>query len=106
MPLLVGFILGLILIIHGPVEILKITSGSMEPALKVGDLCVINRTADFSRLKVGEIVVFLYGNNSKACHRIVEKRDGGFVTKGDNNDIPDIFLLTRENFYGKLVISI
>lgn len=104
--LMLGITLGFALFIRGPVGFLKVTSGSMEPALKVGNICIVDKKTDFSKLKVGEVVVFYYGNESKACHRIVEKREDGFITKGDANLAPDVFLLTQKNYYGRVVFSI
>lgn len=104
--LAMGIVIGLVLFIRGPVGILRVTSGSMEPALEVGDICIVDKRADFSGLKVGEMVVFYYGNDNKACHRIVEKSGSGFITKGDANENPDVFLLTKDNYYGRVAFSI
>lgn len=103
---MVTFAVGIVFFIRGPVGLFKVTSGSMEPELKIGDLCIVDRRTDFSKLRAGEIVVFCYGYNNKACHRIVEKREGGYITKGDANPSPDVFLLTKNNYYGKVAFSI
>lgn len=106
LAIVTGFILGFIVFIHGPVGLLRVTSGSMEPTLRVGEVCFVDKIRDFSDLNVGEIVVFYYGNQNKACHRIIEKKENGYITKGDANTSPDIFLLTENNYYGRVAFSI
>lgn len=104
--LAVSFVICYFLFIRGPVGLLRVTSGSMEPALEVGDVCLVDKITDFSKLQKGELVVFYYGNQSKACHRIIEKRKDGYITKGDANSTADIFLLTENNYYGRVVFTI
>lgn len=71
-----------------------VISGSMVPALHIGDLVVIDH-APFSSLQVGDIIVFHmpeYGGgcgNELIVHRIVAIEPQGITTKGDANPIPD-----------------
>ena len=86
-----------------------IKSRSMEPALSVGQAVVT--TSDYQDLKVGDIVVFSYGESSRyICHRIVEinEVDGQtrYVTKGDNNSTIDSRYVTAENILGKVIAVI
>lgn len=99
------FFLGLMFWLHGPVGLFRVTSGSMEPAIKVGEICVVNRSFEFYALKEGDVIVFSYGN-LMACHRIVSIDGKAYVTKGDANSNPDVFLVTKENYYGKVVAVI
>lgn len=86
----------------GPLRLIRITSGSMEPALKTGSYQVVNRGFSFEKIKAGDIVVFIVAGGGKAAHRVIEIRSDGLITKGDANEMPDLFLVTKENFYGKI----
>lgn len=102
-----------------------ITSPSMAPALNVGDI-VIRGDKDASDIKVGEkngdILIlkgpqFFYENgfdpifwnyleeNTPIIHRAIDKKKIGdtwyFLTKGDNNLVPDgayRFLVKKDNY--------
>ena len=65
----------------------SITSGSMWPALKEGDLVLI-KGVDKQELKVGDIIVY---ENKKGftIHRIIELNEETLETKGDANNISD-----------------
>ena len=65
----------------------SITSGSMWPALKKGDI-VLMEGIEKSELKTGDIVVY---KNEKGftIHRIVELNEKTLKTKGDANNISD-----------------
>ncbi len=68
--------------------IASITSGSMWPALKKGDMVFIEKT-DKSELKIGDIIVYK-NNKGFTIHRIVELNEDTLKTKGDANDISDL----------------
>ena len=65
-----------------------ILSGSMEPSMSIGD-----------------IVVFDSGGLS-VTHRILEKAQEGFVTKGDANNVPDKELLSENHIIGRVAVVI
>lgn len=69
--------------------IAAITSGSMWPALKKGDLVFVEAIENQKELEVGDIIVF---RNPKGytIHRIKEINDIKIVTKGDANNISDV----------------
>lgn len=72
-----------------PYPMAAITSGSMWPALKEGDLIFIQSIAP-EQLKVGDIVVFRNrAGNNFVIHRVVKINDKTFVTKGDANFTED-----------------
>ncbi len=62
-----------------------VLSGSMEPTLSIYDLVLVKAQEEY---RVGDIVVYQSGG-SLVIHRIVELRDGGYVTKGDANNTED-----------------
>ncbi len=63
-----------------------VASGSMSPALDVGDVVYVTAGDP----EVGDIVV-LSLDGQLITHRIVSVENGDFVTKGDANDEPDTF---------------
>ena len=67
--------------------IAAITSGSMWPALRQGDLVFIQHVSR-EDLKVGDIVVW-QNPNGFTIHRVKELRENGLVTRGDANFTDD-----------------
>ena len=53
-----------------------------------GDIMVLKRA---NNIEIGDIIVFNGKSNNPIIHRVVEKNNIGFRTKGDNNSIPDGF---------------
>jgi len=93
-----------------------VSSGSMEPVLKVNDVLIVRDGGSFDDLKVGEIIVFdrPEGGDRVIVHRVVEiieDRDGEIIirTKGDANpsSIPGTdFPITGEDYIGRVVYVI
>jgi len=85
-----------------------IMSGSMDPAVPVGSVVVVNRVNP-DRVKVGDIIVF-QKSDTKTIHRVVEKiveNDSYcFKTKGDANEDPDPGLVQPEQVQGSLLLNI
>jgi len=99
---------------------LIVRSGSMQPAIGVGDLVVVNARkpvaapapAIFPKYKVGDIVAFSGQKDTSTIttHRIVDikAQDGKiqYVTKGDANDSPDSGLVAEDKILGKSAFKI
>ncbi|PUA31398.1 MAG: signal peptidase I [Candidatus Terraquivivens tikiterensis] len=77
--------------------LLVVKSGSMEPVIHPGDI-IITAPVKPSEIRAdprdGDVIVFFkppyYGDlNYLIVHRAIGVVDGGFVTKGDANSIPD-----------------
>lgn len=84
-----------------------ILSSSMEPTIQTGSLVFVN-TRD-KQVADGDITTFTMTNGKDeitVTHRIVEATDEGFVTKGDNNEVEDLNILTADRIVGKYVMSI
>lgn len=71
--------------LHTPYPLAAVTSGSMWPALKTGDLVLIEGVGK-GDIHVGDIVVYKnkFGSGF-TIHRIVKVQSDTFVTKGDAN---------------------
>lgn len=89
---------------------MTVESPSMEPTFKEGDLIISKEIDDINDLKVDDVISFwtneiVEGQNVVNTHRIVEiKDDNGtkaFVTKGDNNENNDSYLVYPSKIVGK-----
>ncbi len=89
------FILGFVFKTDTPIVI--ISSGSMEPALRAGDIVFVRGTP-IDGLSVGDIIVYNCPSKKDLCvkeneliaHRIVEINEAnGIKTKGDANERGD-----------------
>lgn len=88
---------------------LNVVSDSMSPTFDAGDLIII-RKCDPATLQEGDIVTFhtiINNEFSLNTHRITEiQEDGGarsYVTKGDNNAIADVHMITDGDIVGRFV---
>ena len=79
-----GLPVGLSKWLETPYPMASITSGSMWPVLKEGDLILIQGIKNKEDLKVGEVVVW---SNPKGftIHRIVKLSEKTLTTRGDAN---------------------
>ncbi len=66
------------------VEDSESVGSSMYPIEYYRNKMIITKNVNISDLVIGDIIIFKLGNEDVA-HRITDKCDGGFVTKGDNN---------------------
>ena len=83
-----------------------VLSGSMEPTIKTGSLCFINRYSNFNDIKEKDIVAFKLENGTLVTHRAIEISDSGITTKGDRNKEQDGSLVTKNNYVGKNILWI
>ena len=78
-----------------------VLSGSMEPTIKTGSLCFINKNTDYSSIKEQDIIAFKLNNGTLVTHRVVNKTSNGLETKGDSNNDLDGVITTKHNYVGK-----
>ncbi|RLG52161.1 MAG: signal peptidase I [Thermoproteota archaeon] len=89
-----------------------VTSGSMRPTLKEGDLLIVRGVRSPSALKEGDIIVFRYKFSDKpVVHRIIrvirtEHGEVYFQTKGDANPAPDAGYRTARDILGVVAVRI
>ena len=81
---------------------LAVMSGSMEPAISAGDLLIIHRKAVYQE---GDVISFS-DNGNYITHRLVGQTDGGFITQGDSNNVPDSEPVYAEQIVGRAVLVI
>lgn len=83
-------------------QVLAVTSGSMEPTIPVGSV-VYAQPAAFEDIQVGDIITFhLEKSGTKVTHRVVEKDEELWCvsTQGDANEDPDAQPTSYKNVDG------
>ena len=83
-----------------------ILSGSMEPTIKTGSLCFINKKVDIQEIKKKDIIAFKFDDGTLVTHRVNKITEDGIITKGDNNKKVDNGLVTASNYVGKNIFWI
>lgn len=81
--------------------IAAITSGSMWPELKKGDLVLI-QGVDPKTVQVDDIVVYTTTEISFTVHRVIELKAETLITKGDANNAVDQ-PVTYESIVGRVI---
>ncbi len=74
-----------------------VVTGSMRPKLPIGSVVF---TIPAKNYEVGNIITFRRGNIS-VTHRIVDIKNGRYVTKGDANNAADPQMVVKENIVGR-----
>ena len=85
-----------------------ITTNSMEPNIKDGDIIIVKKDKE-ENLQKGDIITF-QNKSSIVTHRItnIEEKDGKkeYTNKGDNNIIEDLEKFTYEKIKGKVILKV
>ncbi len=96
-----------LLIQRSGVELVTLTSGSMEPVFPTGSTITIHTPSDPTELAAGQVITFrALGSDTVITHRIVERLDLAslgqvhYQTKGDANESPDADLAPTSNVIG------
>jgi len=86
--LVYGIPKGLAYILKTEHPMASITSGSMWPELKKGDLILIKGIQGKEDISIGDVVIY---NNVRGftIHRVIRMNENSLVTKGDANNIED-----------------
>lgn len=91
-----------------------IVSPSMVPTININDAIVIKRE-NSDRYRIGDIISFYSTEYNRdgivVTHRIVRKdpvtnSNSNYLTKGDNNPLPDRSTVSTSNIYGKVYLII
>jgi signal peptidase len=85
-------------------DVLIVRGGSMEPAVGVGSVIIIDR--DARDPVVGDIVSFREANGDIITHRIVAADAGIYQTKGDANETADLERRIGANVVGTSIVSV
>lgn len=85
------------------IVIFQVQSNSMAPTFYKNDIIVIKEEKEY---KVGDIVTYKTTKGNLITHRIIEKYENVFYTKGDNNNIKDEKEVLNEQIVGKAIFII
>lgn len=91
---------------HRPVFVL---TGSMEPYMRENSICVTKEVKSIDELAVGDVITYHIENDEgrtiRITHRITNIDSNGYIkTKGDNNNVGDIYDLSIDNVEAKVVV--
>lgn len=79
--------------------ILVVLTGSMEPTIKSGEMIIIKEQTDYN---VDDIVTYKEDRNFFVTHRIINKYENKYETKGDNNNLVDE-PIDKDQIEGKVI---
>ena len=84
-----------------------VQSGSMAPAIGVGDL-VVTSPVPPKDIHPGDVVSFHSANGVLVCHRVVsmDQANGTLCTKGDANQHQDLSPVPFQDVVGKVAFSV
>ena len=110
-----SYVVILIIVLIAAQHLNVVVSGSMEPAFYRGDIVLIEK-ADFfgihefnvDDVEVGDVVVYdAKWFNQPVIHRIINITDINgttmYMIKGDTNNAPDPYYVTKEQIQSKVV---
>ncbi|AUX10389.1 signal peptidase I [Halalkaliarchaeum desulfuricum] len=86
-----------------------VLSGSMEPAISVGDVVIVD-DVEAEAIQENDVITYVRGGEeTPTTHRVVEvlEEDGqlAFRTQGDANDEPDATPVPAEQVNGKVILT-
>lgn len=84
-----------------------ITSGSMEPKIKVGSVVYVHKGA-FEDISENDVITFMAAKDTYVTHRVVSVDTDGqrFTTKGDANDTEDAKKVSFANVCGEVLCTV
>ena len=87
-------------------EVFHVLSGSMEPTIPTGSLIIV-KPVEPETVEEGDVIAFS-SNGSVVTHRVVgiDSSRGEFITKGDANEVADIYPTPFLALIGKVVFYI
>jgi signal peptidase len=111
--ILIAFFLayvGLRFILVTDTPFIVIASGSMSPALEVGDVIIVQGVSPVD-IQVGDIIVFDSPEGARTIHRVAQMQtlSNGtiqFKTKGDANPTEETYWTPEQNVHGRVTYRI
>ena len=92
-----------------PFQPVLVGSGSMQPAMHVGDVVIVAKVPS-DKIEPGDIIQYREAEGITTVHRVIEIQEiegkRVFVTQGDANRRPDANPVLPANVVGKVVLNI
>lgn len=88
-----------------PYSLKMVTSNSMRPTFSTGALVVVTPEENY---QIGQVITYQASEYEQdiVTHRIVGKDEGGFITKGDANNIEDERIVSENQIKGKVIFHL
>lgn len=83
-----------------------VLTGSMEPEIPVGSVCLVRSRIPFPEIRAGDIITFRDSSGAIVTHRAVRLEAGAVRTKGDANNTEDEDAVTEGSYLGKCVLAV
>ncbi|WP_051348515.1 signal peptidase I [Peribacillus kribbensis] len=80
---------------------LTVLTNSMQPRINAGDMVLV-KEKEGSDVKKGDIITFRISDKKLITHRVYQVTKEGFVTKGDNNNVKDDWVIKPESLLGQV----
>ena len=78
----------------------------MNPTLKPGDGLDLYTYSDPAEICVGDVIVYPHPSRTvDVVHRIIEIRNAGVITRGDNNNKIDPYTVRFDDIIGKVIAT-
>lgn len=86
--------------LYGDTSYIMLMGNSMKGTIDSGTFVVIKPEQEYMS---GDIIAFVNEDGKNVIHRIVDKTEKGFITKGDNNRRDDPGIVNTENIIGRSI---
>lgn len=108
MTVLMIALAGGVLLLHlFGVQTYIVMSGSMEPQIQTGAIALIDTTDRY--VNVGDIAAYRLGEEDEEIlitHRVIDRRNGSYIMKGDANDSEDEKPVDPDQIVGTFIGSV
>jgi len=84
---------------------LSVLTNSMEPKIHAGDMIFI-KAKQASEVKKGDIITFQLSEKKLITHRVVTVTNEGYLTKGDNNNVQDDWVVNPADIIGEVTLIV
>lgn len=84
-----------------PFHFYIIQTGSMKPEIQIGEMVIVKKKQEYQE---GDIITYQVKQSYMVTHRIIEKTEEGFFTKGDFNNTKDEKMIKKEEIQGKVML--
>jgi len=78
-----------------------VTGSSLSSDIPAESVCIYNKHAWFSRVRVGDMILYEHDGMTVA-HRVVARSDKALITKADSAAHNDPYVITKKEFIGKI----
>ncbi len=89
--------------LYGDTSYIMLIGNSMKGTIDSGTFVVVKPEQEYI---LGDIIAFIDEDGRKVVHRIIDKVDDGFITKGDNNNRNDPGISNVENIIGRTILVV